>query len=82
MTLVRDLIVCYSGQSPTIAIWLVTGILEYSVKNSTQTSFTPGLYLLKELTEGVPLKCEVRVRAGSLVWALTRTDLKLAKVGV
>jgi hypothetical protein len=74
------MIICYSGQNPTIAVWLVTGVLEYTLKNTTQVTGTPGLYLLKELTEGVPLKCEVRVKAGSKVWPLTRTDLKLAQV--
>ena len=76
----QDLILCYPGQSPTAAIWLVEGILEYVRRRSVRTTMTPGLYLLHELAEGTPLNSEVRVRAGSRVWPLTRTEVKLAHI--
>lgn len=74
----QDMVLCYPGQSPTAAVWLVEGVLECTSKKTTCTNQTPGLYLLNELALGMPLQCEVRVRAGSRVWLLTRTDVKLA----
>ncbi len=78
IVLEQDLVLCYPGQSPTAAVWLVEGILECTSKRATRTTMTPGLYLIHELAEGTPIHSEVRVRAGSRVWPLTRTDVKLA----